>query len=142
VRRQLVARAVERGTGLAGELDLSTGLEGDRRLVTQQRDRPPVLLGRLPAEALGELAQQPLDAVRAGEGRRPSASRIDRQLLVLGADEPALARLRRRVKLVDELRDAVDRHRLAARAEVGHAGRTVAGRRCRRKAADPGTARY
>src|SRR4030095_10076324 len=50
--------------------------------------------------------------------RDPAVSGVDRELLVLGADRPALARLGRAVKLLDQLIDALDGRRLAARAEV------------------------
>src|SRR5262245_39184722 len=70
----------------------------------------------------------------AREGRGLTGARIDGELLVLRSDAPALPRLRRLVKLLDQLIDALGGRRLAARAEVGHGGRTLAGPDCRRKA--------
>jgi len=93
-----------------------------------------LLLLRLPPEAVGQIPEQGLDAPPARERHRLTGARIDGELLVLRADRPALARLAGEMELLDELIDALDRRRLAARAEVGHGGGTLSGRPCRRKA--------
>src|SRR4029077_7044709 len=134
VRRQLLAGLVQRAVGIAGQLDLTAGLERDGCLGAPQGDRPPVLLLRLPPEAVGQIPEQGLDATPARERHRLTGARIDGELLVLRADRPALARLAGEKELLDELIDAFDRRRLAARAEVGHGGGTLSGRPCRRKA--------
>src|SRR5206468_2092251 len=114
---------------LARELELRARLEGDRRALARERDHAPILLLGLPAVALGQPAQHGLDAARAGEGRGPAARTFDRDLFVLRADHPALARLARPVELLDELVDRLDGDGLRAGPEVGHrGGRTLASR--------------
>ena len=100
---RLRLRAVDAVAHLAAELDLPAGLERDRRLVPAQRDDASVLHHLLPAVALGQAAQQRLDAARRRRTARLARRAPHRDLLVLGADAPVLARLGGGREVLDQL---------------------------------------
>src|SRR4029077_15006812 len=120
---ELPVRAVDGRTLLARQLELRARLERDRGAVARERHDVAVLLLRLPVVALVKPAQDGLDAAPAGERRRLARRALDRDLLVLRADLPALARPARTVELLDELVDRLDGDGLCAGLEVGHLGR-------------------
>ena len=61
--------------------------------VARQRDDIAVLLLRLPAEALDQLAQNKVDAALTEIGNRLPRIAVDTDFFVFGADPPTLARL-------------------------------------------------
>src|SRR6185295_2149724 len=139
---ELFIRAVDGRTLDARELELAPGLEGDRRAGARERHRTAVLFLGLPGVAFREGAQHGLDAARAGERRRFTRRPIDPDLLVLGADHPALRGLAGAMQLLDQLIDTADRRRVGTLHEVGHRVRGTLARwvSCRNKSGATATA--
>jgi hypothetical protein len=96
--------------GRAGELELAARLEGDRSVVSLERDeRPPFAFpDGLPSEATRQLAQNAHDAVLALVRKGRSVLEIDAELLGLGTDPPSLRRLH---GLVERYKEVVVRKR-------------------------------
>src|SRR5439155_163404 len=113
---ELGAGAVHAVTLLATELELTAGLEGDRRLRAVQRHDAVVLDDRLPLVAFRQPPQDFLDAT--GERHRMAGLRPHRDLFVLRADTPTRARLARLLEEFDELRVALDEDRRTAISNV------------------------
>src|ERR687891_2873050 len=79
--------------GLAAQLDLSSGFEGNLRIVTGQRDDMTILLLGLPVKSLTQFFKNVLDAAAAEVGNRFGRSPVNADLFVLGSDAPTVARL-------------------------------------------------
>ena len=124
VRRQLLARLVQRAAGLAGELDLTAGLERDRTPAAPRArwSAPFSSCGSQPKRS-ASVAEQALDAARARERHRLTGARDRRRASRTRCRSSSRSRgFPARWNSLDELLDALDRHRLRARAEIGHGG--------------------
>ena len=89
---ELADGAVDALAGLAAELDLPARLESDLRAAAAEGDDVALLLLGLPAVAVDHFPQDAIDAARTEYGNRLAGVPIDADLLVLGADAPAVAR--------------------------------------------------
>jgi hypothetical protein len=111
---------VDGGERRARQLELAARLQADvRAVLARQRDDRAALLDRRPAEP-GQAAEQRADAARTLVGDRAVVVEPEGELLVLGADPPALGGLETLLDPGGEL-PAV-RDRLAARARWGRHG--------------------
>ena len=109
MRVHLAAGLMDRLQRRAGQLQLTGRLQRDRSLVARQGDRVFALAGDLPAVAGGEGFQQQLDAALALEGGSAQVVGAKAELLVLGADQPSLARLLAGGEVVGQLLAIPDR---------------------------------
>ncbi len=106
---EFAMRAMDGLALLAGKLDLAARLDRNRGALALKRQDPAVLLFGLPTEALGEPPQHVLDAAGAGEGQGAAVASRNRDLLVLGADPPILARLAAALDMPDQIVFALNR---------------------------------
>src|SRR5690606_4458662 len=96
-----LVRRMERG---AGELELAAGLERDAAPGSRfQRDRAAALLDALPASLRHHPIEEGRDAAGPVVGDPVARSGVDTDLLVLGPDAPAHARLLGRAEVGDEV---------------------------------------
>src|SRR5262249_18785429 len=107
---------VELGAGLvdgaergAGELELTPGLERDARRLLAERDQVRALGDAPPAVRGGDGLEHGGDPARALVGDGSQLRRPEADLLVLGADPPAVGWLLGAAQEVDELVDRLDR---------------------------------
>jgi hypothetical protein len=90
---ELVAGLVNRAKRRAGELHLAARLERDGRALLLEGDGVLALEDALPVVGLGDSLEQGADAALPLEGHRAPIALVEADLLVLGADPPALGRL-------------------------------------------------
>src|SRR5690606_33334108 len=99
---ELVAGLEDRALDAARQLELPSGFERDRAAVALERDDVVAVVVRLPAKAAGELGEQITKAAGLVVAEHAGVGATEDELLVLGADEPSLARLLANAKVLEE----------------------------------------
>src|SRR5262249_51813742 len=132
---------VHGGERRAGELELSAGLERNRRIAGHRGEPDDVLAfhDRFPAEEQAHALEQGADAALALVGHRIMAADRERELLVLGADAELGLRLGALLQPRNQL--VARRDRRHVELVTGHWGVPAKGPRTYTRAAPQGNVR-